>query len=358
MSDHSNIPKVEEVPPKKKKNNVEKIIFLVILSILLLLTLSIGAFLFRYPEISKATYNFIKAPVSQVSSNNNKINILLMGKSGENHDGADLTDTMMLVSIPLKDGEIKTVSIPRDVWVPELMAKINSAYYWGKYGSAYFSLQDTGGGISFAKRIVGKIIGQPIQYGVVIDFSAFKDIVDAVGGISVDVEHPFVDNFYPIEGRENDLCGGDKSFSCRYETVIFDSGVQTMDGATALKFVRSRHAEGDEGTDIARESRQQKVIAAIKDKIVEPKTYLSTKRISALLTIANKYIETDINLPTVGIIVRKGLENMNNISQKRFPENLVVVPKTNPIYDNLYVFIPKAGNGNWEEIQKWFTENF
>ena len=281
-----------------------------------------------------------------------------MGKSGEDHDGADLTDTMMLISIPLVKGDIKTVSIPRDVWVPELMAKINSAYYWGKYGSAYFSLQDTGGGISFAKRIVGQVIGQPVQYGVVIDFSAFKDIVDAVGGISIDVEHPFVDNFYPIEGRENDLCGGDKSFSCRYETVIFDSGVQTMDGETALKFVRSRHAEGDEGTDIAREARQQKVIVAIKNKVTEPKTYLSTKRISALLTIANKYVETDMSLPTAGIIARKTMESMNSVSQEKFPEDLVIVPKASPIYDNLYVFIPKAGNGNWEEIQKWFTENF
>lgn len=281
-----------------------------------------------------------------------------MGKSGSDYNGADLTDTMMLLSIPLAKGEIKTVSIPRDIWVPELMAKINSAYYWGKNGSAYFPLQDTGGGISFAKQIVGQIIGQPIQYGVVIDFSAFKDIVDAVGGIKVDVEHPFVDNFYPIEGKEDDLCGGDPTFSCRYETVIFDSGVQTMDGITALKFVRSRHAEGDEGTDLAREARQQKVIAAIKDKVVTPKTYLSIKRISALLTVMDKYVETDINLPTAGVIARKAVESVNNILQKKFPEDLIMVPKTGPIYDNLYVFIPKEGNGNWQEIQKWFTKNF
>ncbi len=278
-----------------------------------------------------------------------------MGRSGAEHEGADLTDTMMVMSIPLGVGEIKTVSIPRDVWVPELMAKINSAYYWGKNGSAYFSLQDTGGGISFAKRIVGQIIGQVVQYGVVIDFSAFKDMVDAVGGISVDVEHPFVDRLYPIEGKENDSCNGDTFLACRYETVIFDSGVQTMDGETALKFVRSRHAEGDEGTDIAREVRQQKVIEAIKNKITQPETYLSTKRILALITITNKYIETDVDLPTAGIIVRKALENSENISQENFPEDLITVPKTSAIYDNLYVFVPKAGNGNWSEIQKWFS---
>lgn len=308
--------------------------------------------------MARAVYNFAAVPSNQISSNNGKINILLMGKSGADHDGADLTDTMILISVPLEKGEIKTVSIPRDIWVPELMAKINSAYYWGKNGSAYFSLQDTGGGISFAKRIVGQIIGQPVQYGIVVDFSAFKELVDAVGGISVDVERPFVDNFYPIEGKENDLCEGDTTFACRYETVIFDSGVQTMDGATALKFVRSRHAEGDEGTDIAREARQQKVIEAIKEKMLQPKTYLFVKNDLELLLIAEKYIETDIDLPTAGILTREISESIGSISQSPFPEDMITVPKTSAIYDNLYVFVPKAGNGNWSEIQGWFSSNF
>ena len=346
-----------EVPSKKEKLNIGKIILRIILSIIILTVLAACAFLIKHPEVSKALYNFTFAPTDQISSNNGKVNILLMGKSGANHDGADLTDTLILISVPLESEEIKTVSIPRDIWVPELMAKINSAYYWGKNGSAYFSLQDTGGGISFAKRIVGKIIGQPVQYGIVIDFSSFKDIVDAVGGISVDVERPFVDNFYPIEGREDDMCDGDMTFSCRYETVIFDSGVQVMDGATALKYVRSRHAEGEEGTDIAREARQQKVIGAIKNKIIEPKTYLSVKRISALLQIADEYIETDIDLATAAIIARKMLKNVNNVSPKTFPEDLIEVPPVSSIYDNLYVFIPKAGNGNWGEIQSWFSDS-
>jgi LCP family protein required for cell wall assembly len=254
----------------------------------------------------------------------------------------------------LKGQGIKTVSIPRDIWVPDIMSKINSTYFWGKNGSAYFTLQDTGGGIAFAKRIVGKIIGKPIQYGVVIDFSAFKDIVNALGGISVDVERPFVDNFYPIAGRENDTCSGDRTYTCRYETVIFDSGIQYMNGETALKYVRSRHAEGDEGTDIAREARQQKVIAAIKNKVLQPKTFLSIKKVSALVSIVEKYIETDIKFPLAGTLGRFALGDVKNITQEAFPEDLLKVPSTSPIYNNLYVFIPKAGNGQWEEIQNRF----
>ncbi len=332
-----------------------KIVLYICSSIVILILIGIGILALKSSFIVSALYDFVVPQVSRVASDNGRVNILLMGKSGGSHDGADLTDTMMLISVSLGNGGIKLVSIPRDIWVPDIMAKINSTYFWGKTGSAYFTLRDTGGGIAFAKRIVGKIVGEPIQYGVVIDFSAFKDIVDAVGGISVDVERPFVDNFYPIAGRENDTCGGDKSYTCRYETVIFDSGIQYMNGETALRFVRSRHAEGTEGTDIAREARQQKVVEAIKNIVLQPKTFLSVKRVSSLVSIAEKYVETDINFPVAGTLGRYALGNIKNITQEAFPQGLLVVPPTSPIYNNLYVFIPKAGNGQWEEIQNWVS---
>ncbi len=295
------------------------------------------------------------ASTDKIASEEGKVNILIMGKSGGSRDGADLTDTMILASVSLDAPGIKMVSIPRDIWISEIRAKINSAYFWGKTGSPYFSSRETGGGISFAKKIVGEIIGQPVQYGVVIDFSSFEDIVNALGGIEVDVENGFTDKLYPIEGREDDTCQGDVNFACRYEIVTFDPGLQVMDGNRALKFVRSRHAEGDEGTDIAREARQQKVIGAMKDKATQPKVFLSPKTGLAILGIVKKYVETDIDLPVAGALARFTLDGSKSITQFLIPENLLVNPPISKTYDNLYVFIPKAGNGNWEEINNWFT---
>jgi LCP family protein required for cell wall assembly len=348
---------IQTEKPQRRKFLVKlgKIVLYIFLSIFALVLLGIGILALKSPSGVKALYNFVVPSISRVASDSGRVNILLMGKSGGSRDGADLTDTMMLISVSLEGQGIKSVSIPRDIWVPDIMSKINSTYFWGKNGSAYFTLRDTGGGIAFTKRIVGKIIGKPIQYGVVIDFSAFKDIVDALDGISVDVERPFVDNFYPIAGRENDTCSGDRSYACRYETVIFDSGIQHMNGETALKYVRSRHSEGSEGTDIAREARQQKVVTAIKNKVLQPKTFLSVKKISALMSIAEKYIETDIDFPLAGTLGRYALGGIKNVTQEAFPEDLLKVPPTNPIYNNLYVFIPKAGNGQWEKIQGWFS---
>ena len=303
-------------------------------------------------------YNFISAPTDQIASINGHVNILLMGKAGGDRpgDNPDLTDTMILVSLGLNKHQITTISIPRDTWIPEIRGKINSSYYWGKQNTPYF--KSPGGphpGITFAKTITEEVVGQPIQYGAVVDFSSFKDIVDAIGGIDVDVQNSFTDKMYPIAGRENDLCGGDPTYACRYETVSFNAGPQFMNGDTALKFVRSRHAEGIEGTDLAREARQQKVIDAIKNKIISQKVYLQPKVDLALLNILKKYVVTDIDLPTAAILARKVTEDYQNIHQYLIPDNLLVSPPINAIYDEQFVFIPKAGNGKWQDINGWFA---
>jgi LCP family protein required for cell wall assembly len=201
-----------------------------------------------------------------------------------------------------------------------------------------------------------EVVGQKIQYGIVIDFSAFKDIIDALGGIQVDVERSFTDRLYPIAGRENDGCDGDPAFACRYQTVVFNTGLQKMDGATALIFVRSRHAEGTEGTDTAREARQQKVIEAIKNKIISQKVFLSPRVDVAILGILRKYVQTDIDDSTAAILARVGLKGDKAVRQYLIPEGLLVNPPISKTYDRQYVFIPKAGNGEWEEINNWVTE--
>ena len=93
-------------------------------------------------------------------------------------------------------------------------------------------------------------------------------MIDFIGGVEVNVENSFIDKEFPITGKENDLCNNDLEYKCRYKIISFTKGVSSMDGQTALNFVRSRHAEGSEGTDFAREKRQQKVIEAIKNKLI------------------------------------------------------------------------------------------
>ena len=288
---------------------------------------------------------FVKNAESKIKSQEGRVNILILGKGGVGHAGADLTDTMMIASVSLNNRSVNLISIPRDIWIAEIRAKINSAYYWGKEKSEF------GGGLSFAKKNVEVLTGLPINYALVLDFSSFRGIVDALGGVKIDVVASFTDNLYPIEGREEDTCDGDKEFKCRYETVYFEKGVNNMDGTTALKFVRSRNGDNNENTDIAREARQQKVISAIKSKILSKSTLLNPFKLFKVWKVVESSIETDINFPSMIVLGREMLKVDGNIKSSVVPDEILISPPKSQRYDYQYVFVPRAGD--WSELQSW-----
>jgi len=306
------------------------------------------------------------------------VNILILGIGGGSHDGPNLTDTIILASIDETKNRVTLTSIPRDLWVPELNGankKINEAYAHGES-------RKKGGGLTEAKAIVGKITGQPIDYGVRIDFSGFVKSVDIVGGLEIDVENTLDDYGYPIAGMEIDTCGYtdediqaflatasaekdlQEKFACRYKHLHFDKGLNHMDGQTALEYVRSRHAVGAESGDFARSKRQQKVITAFKDKILSPQTLVNPARILSLYEVIKDSIDTDIQQEELDDFIRLSqkmknvkiqslsLDTGDKISQR--PGLLSEAPISNE-YNYLFVLIPRVGNGNFSEIQKYIT---
>jgi len=354
--DTNNLPKKSKtrIYFSRLKRKVLKNTLLVRIALITLISLFIfglfflGAKLISGSRVSLAL-NFAKdlvfSPLSVLEGSSGNTNLLILGKGGKGHEAPDLTDTIVLVSVSHDGGGIKTISIPRDIWIPEIRAKINSAYYWGNQSQE-------GGGIVLSKSMVEKVTGQPVHYVVVLDFSIFKRVVDALGGIGVNVENGFVDKKYPIAGKENDLCDGDLEYSCRYETVEFASGNQFMDGDTALKFVRSRNSEGDEGTDIAREKRQQLVIRAIIKKALSFDSLL-TPRLGKTLDEIFESVETDLTPEELAVLSRLFLRNKDSIKSYVLPEDLLINPPSLARYDYLYVFVPK--DGTWNEIHDWVT---
>ena len=212
--------------------------------------------------------------VGQKAKNLQRINLALFGYGGDGHDGAYLSDSIMVVSIqPQQSGpaQVAEISIPRDWYVPIDLG--NGHSYYGRINEAYSDGQtntypnradaykgDQGGGV-LADVELQKLLGIHIDHFVGLDFHAFQYAVDAVGGIDVTVQHTFTDHDYP----HGECDTGD----CSLETVHFNAGPQHMDGATALIFSRSRHSsDNGEGTDFARSRRQQLVIQALKQKVV------------------------------------------------------------------------------------------
>ena len=265
------------------------------------------------------------------------VSILILGKSGEGHTAPNLTDTIMVMFLSPESKKVSFLSVPRDVWISEIRAKLNTAYHYG--------------GFKMANDSINSITGISPSNTVVVDFSLFKDVIDSIGGIEVDVENSFIDNKYPIEGKENDLCNGDITYSCRYETLTFNAGTNQMNGETALKFVRSRNAEGDEGTDLARSKRQQKVISAIQNKLLSVDSLFNTDSLRKLYEVVVSHVETDMDQETALSLAMFIFGSRDNINYISIPEDLIEVSQNDKKYDRQYVFLPKSGS--WLQIQEW-----
>lgn len=119
-------------------------------------------------------------------------NILIAGIGGKGHPGGELTDSLMFAHLDPKNQEVTLLSIPRDIYVSydnkTRATKINALYQIG---------QSAGTGINLLAEKVSEITGQPIDHYIVIDFSGFKQVVDALGGVTVDVPQNIYDNEYP-----------------------------------------------------------------------------------------------------------------------------------------------------------------
>src|SRR3989344_577800 len=101
---------------------------------------------------------------SGLDSDKGRTNVLLMGIGGRGHEGPDLTDTMILASFDKGGKDVVLISIPRDLWVPSLSAKINSAYAYG---------QEKDEGLELAKNTIREIFDLPVHYAVRLDFNGF-----------------------------------------------------------------------------------------------------------------------------------------------------------------------------------------
>lgn len=261
-----------------------------------------------------------------------RTNILVLGIPGGEHEGADLTDTILIVSFHHTNGSVSLLSLPRDIWSNTLKDKINSAYHYGED-------KKPGGGMTLARAIVEDVWGLPIHYSLVIDFSGFVRFVDAIGGVDVLVSQAFTDIEYPIAGKENDVCEGDVTYRCRYETVHFDAGITHMDGVKALMYVRSRHAQGSEGSDFARGRRQQEVVVALKEKLKNKDLWFPPSRAAALFKTLDTLAQTDMNISEMVTLGKLFYGLKEGQTQHVSIEGLLYAPPNN--WYGRYVLIPK-----------------
>ena len=281
---------------------------------------------------------YLNQPTTNLANTNGWTNIVVLGLGGEGNQVKDLTDTIIFVSLSHTGGETLMLSLPRDLWLESMKAKINTAYHYG--------------GIEMVKSSLQEVLGQEIHDVFLVDFDGFREVIDLLGGLEINIENSFEDNWFPIPGKENDPCGGDPEYKCRYEQVQFKAGWQTLNGEMALKYVRSRNAEGDEGTDFARAKRQQNLILAFKNNLLTTKVLFDVKKLQSLWRIIQKSFTTDIQLEEYPLWAKLMLqferEKINN-QVLNGEQGLLYHPQIH--YSGQWVIIPR--DPSWKAVHEF-----
>ncbi len=295
----------------------------------------------KIPILSQIKHLAESANFNLKGEDRDRINILLLGVGGKNHDGAWLTDTIMVASIEPKEKKVALLSIPRDLTIPiEGMGwrKINSV-------DSFAEQQNPGSGGEATSQAVSHLLNIPIDYYFRVDFTGFQKIIDELGGVDVYVDNTLDDYDYPVLGMEDAY-----PYSARYEHLHVDKGLQHMDGSLALKFARSRHGVGSEGSDFARAKRQQKIIEAVKAKLLSMNVLFEPRTVSNIISDVNDNISTDLK---IGEIVRlwdllKDVQKENIINKvlDNSPNGLLVDGRGD---DGAYILTPRSGD--FSEIQ-------
>jgi LCP family protein required for cell wall assembly len=271
-----------------------------------------------------------------------RVNILLLGRGGGNHEAPDLTDTLMIASVDPVNHTTTLLSVPRDLWVKlpgHGQMKLNAAWETGEF--SYLGRVRPGStdpkaitaGYETIDQALKDVLGIEIDYHILVDFQAFKQAVDTVGGVDINVPTDLYDPTMAWENHNNPL--------------LAKAGQQTFDGSTALTYVRSRETS----SDFARSERQRSVLLALKGKVINLGTLSNPLKISNLLGTLGDNAQTDLSLGNAnrlyGIIKKVNNTSTKSISLADKDMRLVTTTAMN----NQSVVMPKAGMFNYEDIQ-------
>ncbi len=269
-----------------------------------------------------------------------RVTILLLGYGGGHHDGAYLTDAMMMLSLDPAQRLVTMLSVPRDlvVTIPasryarRVEAKVNEAF------ATPAADGDRDEGMRVARVAVEQVLGVPIDRTVAVDFSAFRTVVDALGGVDLTVDRSFA-ALYP----RND----DASVDPSWMIVSFEAGPQHFDGEKALRFVRARYSDGPEGSDFARAARQQLVVLAVREKVFSASVL---PRLFALLDALNENVRADLSIADLQALADYVRAHPDLPTQHVVLSPLNVLEST--MNDVLgYALLPKTEG--WSEVQAY-----
>lgn len=278
-----------------------------------------------------------------------RVNILLAGNSADDpgHDGANLTDSIMLISIDVRNNTALMMSIPRDldVQIPgNGYAKINEAYPDGQ-AEGFSQAGYPKGGMGLLEKVVSQTLGIPIEYYGLIDYGAFRDAVNAVGGVHIDVRSTDPRGLYDPNTQ-----------------LHLKNGWQTLNGKVALRLARSRGdgygSYGFPGSDFDRTQNQRELLLALKDKALSSGVLANPLKLGQVFDAIGNNVHTDLSVGNVHRLydISKHLSSANiksygldNVTFSGQQNTDLLANYTTPNGES--ALIPAAGLGNYGQLR-------
>lgn len=300
-----------EIISIKGDSILERIIRMLPLSKSLLLNLPVEKSIFDEPNTPEKRINYL----------------ILSMRGADDPNGGLLTDSIIILSIRPYDNKIALISVPRDLYVSMpgtgKSRKLNEAYEIGEKKLA-------GNGLNYVSSVVSDISGLRINFAATINFKGFSDLIDALGGVELNLEKPFVEAVPFEEG-----------------SISLPAGKQTINGQTALLYTRARMSS----SDFDRSRRQQEIIKAVYTKAINTGVIFNPYRLDKLLKIVENNVKTNM---TVGEIEEtiKLLKDIKSPAIKtkvidNGPEKLLY-----STYNDEGAFILLPTNGNYDKIRE------
>lgn len=312
---------------------------------------------------------------------NGRINVALLGMRGEELPGGGLlADTIMVISALPEENLFSVISVPRDLYVnlPGLSdkQKINAVHYYGEQ-------KGEGQGLEDMKTVLSEVTGMPIHYAARINFKGFEELVDAIGGVDVHLDEPFIE---PVQFHKEHVCddtvftvpsgnfeeklslnpdGTVRKVKARYPLCynsdeecggIFElpAGDITLSGEQALCYVRARETS----TDFDRARRQQEVLKVIKDELLSTGTFTDINKLNSLLDVLGNNVRTDMELWEIklGLELAQATQNPTIIQKvlDTSEEGLLYAPEVPE--GGAYILLPRGDS--YDQIHNLFGTVF
>jgi LCP family protein required for cell wall assembly len=281
---------------------------------------------------------FVSTSLLGPLNGSDRVNVMMVGYGGGDHDGAYLADSIQLLSIDPATDTTTTIPIPRDLWIEGAPTfgqngKINEVFSIGHLQNG--SVDE---GAAALAEVVTTVTGLQVDHWITIDFQGFQEMVDAVGGVTIDNPTPFCWTTIEQFHREG-----------RWEMGCFEQGTLQLGGEDALIYTRARYtSEVSESTDFARSVRQARIISALRSKLGDGGVFSVVPGLQLMDAMEGR-VRTDLSVIDLFLLS----SHLSSDRRVELVEDVVLTATTNTIGQYILIPVGWTGPGDYGTIHTY-----